>query len=156
MAESEVYRCRKQIAESGAVVYIPIAQTSAVAGLAAIAAQLSAVKSAVAAAGGQVPRSVAAVAGTALAPTLADNAANAFAALVAGDYIGLLKFGLPALLGISGALVAVLTPSPQAALLSTDQLQALIAGLSAEQRQVLLDGLSPAGAEAAPVPTVVA
>jgi hypothetical protein len=108
----------------------------------------------VAAAGAQVPRSVAAVAGTALAPTLADNAANALAAFLAGDYIGLLKFGLPALLGISGALVAVLTPSPQAAALSAAQLQALLAELSTEQRQVLVDGLPPAGAAVAPVPTV--
>ncbi|MDD4915732.1 MAG: hypothetical protein PHW13_11930 [Methylococcales bacterium] len=72
----------------------------------------SAVSAAVVQAGSQVPKSVAAVAGTALAPTLGDSLVKAAGAAAIGDWLNAVVYGLPALLGLLGAIIGVLTPNP--------------------------------------------
>jgi hypothetical protein len=136
----EIYRCRKVLAESGEVVYVPVASSAELDTPGAIAAVALAVRSALLAAGAQAPRRVAAVAGTVMAPTLADNASHALASLMGGDYLGAVKFGLPAVLGIAATLLAVLTPDARPETLSaTDLLRQALAGLSPEQLAALLD-----------------
>lgn len=77
---------------------------------------LAAVGRAVQQNGQTVPRPVAAVAATALGPTVADNLGRALACWAAGDYAGAAGYGLPVVVAVAGALVALVTPGPAAAL----------------------------------------
>ena len=148
-----VYQCRQVVDEQGRVSYLPVAD-AAEPGPGRLVALAATVNAAVVTAGSQVPKSVAAVAGTALAPTLANDAGQAVAAAVSGDYATAVAHGLPAVLGVVGALVALLTPSPVLGAIADDvldeRIKQAVGGLTAEQLLALLD--AKAGAE--PVKTV--
>lgn len=73
----------------------------------------SAIIAAVLAAGAQIPRPAAAIGATAITPIIYQQAGAAIMSGLAGDYVGAITNGLPALVGIFGAVVALCTPSPK-------------------------------------------
>ena len=90
---------------------------------------------------GETSTLIGAAAGTALAPTIFDNASKAVIAGIAGDYISAATYGIPAVVAIYGALAAIIKHDKPKG--PTDaQIKTHVAGLS---RDELISLLQPTG-----------
>jgi hypothetical protein len=74
------------------------------------------------------------------------SATNAVVAGLAGDYLGAVTNGVPALLGIIGGLAAILLPEKSSGSLTDAQIQNVVSSLTRQQLISLLDGSANAGA----------
>ena len=92
--------------------------------------------------GSQIPRPVAAVAATAISPVLYDQAANAVLDGLAGNYVGAITNGVPAIVGIGSFLVALFTPSPSPSPSkgpTDEQIKNAVLGMSDNDKRSLLE-----------------
>ena len=79
-----------------------------------------------------------ALGGAIAAPVIVDNAGKAVLAGLSGDYAATISYGLPAVLGIFGALAAMITPDKHTGL-SDEQIKTAVAALKREQLISLLE-----------------
>ena len=85
---------------------------------------------------GETSTKLGVVGGAVAAPTIIDNVGQAVIAGLAGDYIGCAQHGIPALIGIVGAIAAIVTPDkpqPQPTGPTNDQLKTAISTLSRDE-----------------------
>ena len=91
---------------------------------------------------GETSTLIGAVTGTALAPTVFDNASKAVVAGIAGDYIGAATYGIPAVVAIYGALAAMIKPDkPKGP--TDEQIKTHVAGLNRDELISLLQPAEP-------------
>jgi hypothetical protein len=127
---------------AGNVSFVPVTSAPSAAPASSVSSLVAGVVAAgsayVSARAGEQSTLVGAVGGAALSPAIAQNAATAIAAGLAGDYVGAAAAGIPALIGIVGSLAAIFTPE-KAKGLSDAQIQSMVGGLSTEQLIGLLE-----------------
>jgi len=132
---------------SGNVSFVPVAAGAVPAAAANSAADVVsnaavAVGAYLTARAGEQSTLVGAVGGAALAPSIAQNVADTLVSVAAGNYVGAVATGLPALIGIVGSLAAIFTPDKVKGL-SDAQIQQVVNGLSHEQLVGLLINSAP-------------
>jgi hypothetical protein len=115
---------------AGNVSFVPVLER--------VAVSAPAVKQFVLDRSGEVSTFLGLMGGSAVSPVVANSVHAAWPLLVAGDFGGALLAGLPALLGVAGALAAVLTPEKDKGL-SEAQISSAVGALGREQLVALLD-----------------
>ncbi len=106
------------------------------------AAPLDAVSSWLTERSGETSTLIGAVTGTALAPTIFDNASKAVVAGIAGDYIGAATYGIPAVIAICGAMAAMIKPDKPKGT-TDEQIKTHVAGLGRDELISLLQPITP-------------
>ncbi len=123
---------------------VPAAAGNSTAGL--VSAAVGAVGAYVQARAAEPSTQIGAAVGGAAGPQLAQNVALAVADGLAGNYVGAVTNGIPAVIGLAGIAAAIFTPE-KAKGLSDEQIKSTVAGLSTEQLVSLLEQQSTAGGD---------
>jgi hypothetical protein len=86
---------------------------------------------------GETSTKIGAIGGAVAAPTIAENAGKAVMAGLAGDYVDCALYGVPALIGIAGAIAAIIIPEKQKGP-TGEEIHASVARMSRDQLISLL------------------